>query len=78
MKAYLEVKDILARLDYNHIDTVSIINLEGDKLIDHIKWGHDEHEKVKGKEYMTYEPFDISVERTADNKINFIIKCVAD
>ena len=78
MKAYLEVKDILGRLDFNHIDFVSIINLEGDKLIELVKWGYNACEKIKDKEYMTYEPFDISVEKTKEDKINFIIKCVED
>lgn len=78
MKAYLEVKDILGRLDFNYIDTVSIVNFENDKLIGYVKWGYDACEKIKDKDYMSYEPFGISVELTDDNKINFIIKCVSD
>lgn len=78
MKAYLEVKDIFNILNFNDIDFVHIVNMEGGKTIERFPWGSVSYDKLKNKEYMAYCPTEITAKVNDDAKMELIIECCVD
>lgn len=78
MKAYLEVKDILGRLNFNDIDFVSIVNIETGNVVDRIQWGHSSYEKIQKKAYMNEEPIGITAKVTDEAKMEIVVEYCPD